>query len=59
MGCGGPVVAEGEGGGPNAERRKHAILGRGANDFPCATAKAVALSCRGQAVLEKQGDISI
>ena len=27
----GPVVAEGEGGGPNAERQKHAILGRGAN----------------------------
>jgi len=30
-GRGGPVVAEGKAGNPNAERRKCAILGRGAN----------------------------
>jgi len=56
-GRGGPVVAEGKAGSPNAERRKRAILGKNAN--PCATPKAVALSCRGQAMLEKQGGMCI
>jgi len=54
---GGPVVAEGKAGSPNAERWKCAILGK--DNFPCATPKAIALSCRGQAVLEKQGGMCI
>ena len=51
------MVAEGKAGSPNAERRHFGKERKG--DFPCATPKAVALSCRGQAVLEKQSGMCI